>query len=164
MVGRQQLKCYFLSQQTCCPSHGHPCRAMPGKWCSRARRQTQDQHVLGGQHSRSAQNGRDYVWVSLCTLSMLNQRRPQKGYQGCGWTTGLLFKVKSFPERGFPGGSAVKNPPAKARRHGFDVWVKKILWRRKWQPTPAFLPGKSHGQRSLAGYRLCVHKKLDMTE
>ena len=33
-----------------------------------------------------------------------------------------------------------------------DPWVRKIPWRRKWQPTPALLPGKSHGQRSLAGY------------
>ena len=32
----------------------------------------------------------------------------------------------------------------------FDPWVRKIPWRRKWQPTPVFLPGKSHGQRSLA--------------
>ena len=31
-------------------------------------------------------------------------------------------------------------------------WVRKISWRRKWQPTPVFLPGKSHGQRSLVGY------------
>ena len=37
----------------------------------------------------------------------------------------------------------------------FDPWVGKIPWRRKWQPTPVFLPGKSHGQRSLAVYRLC---------
>ena len=40
----------------------------------------------------------------------------------------------------------------KCRRLGFDPWVRKILWRRKWQPTPVFLPGKSHGQRSLGGY------------
>jgi len=37
------------------------------------------------------------------------------------------------------------------RRHGFDSWVGKILWRRKWQPTPVFLSGESHGQSSLAG-------------
>ena len=36
-------------------------------------------------------------------------------------------------------------------RHGFDPWVGKILWRKKWQPTPVSLPGKSHGQTSLAG-------------
>ena len=38
------------------------------------------------------------------------------------------------------------------RRHRFDPWVKKISRRRKWQPTPVFLAGKCHGQRSLAGY------------
>ena len=37
------------------------------------------------------------------------------------------------------------------RRCGFDPWVQKIPWSRKWQPTPGFLPGESHGQRSLAG-------------
>ena len=40
------------------------------------------------------------------------------------------------------------------RRHKFDPWVGKIPWRRKWQPTPVSLPGKSHGQRSL---RAAVH-------
>ena len=40
----------------------------------------------------------------------------------------------------------------RCKRHGFDPWVGKIPWRRKWQPTPVFLPGKCHGQRrSLAG-------------
>ena len=39
----------------------------------------------------------------------------------------------------------------RCRRHGLDPWVGKIPWRRKWHPTPLFLPGKSHGQRSLAG-------------
>ena len=38
------------------------------------------------------------------------------------------------------------------RRHGFDPWVGKIPWKRKWQLTPVFLPEKSHRQRSLAGY------------
>ena len=45
---------------------------------------------------------------------------------------------------------SVKNLPA-CRRPGFDSWVWKIPWRRKWQPTPVLLPGESHGQRSLAG-------------
>ena len=38
------------------------------------------------------------------------------------------------------------------RRPGFDPWVGKIPWRREWQPTPVFLPGKSHGQRNLEDY------------
>ena len=44
------------------------------------------------------------------------------------------------------------------RRPRFDPWARKILWRRKRQPTPLFLPGKSHGQRSLAGYNPWHHK------
>ena len=47
----------------------------------------------------------------------------------------------------------VKNPPA-MEETGFDSWIRKIPWRKKWQHTPVFLPGKSHGQRSLAGYSL----------
>ena len=39
-----------------------------------------------------------------------------------------------------------------------------VYWRRKWQPTPVFLPGESHGQRSLAGYSSEDHKQLDRTE
>ena len=43
-------------------------------------------------------------------------------------------------------------------------WVRKISWRRKWQPTPVFLPGKSHGWRSPVGYSLWGHKELNTTE
>ena len=50
------------------------------------------------------------------------------------------------------------------RRHKFDPWVRKIPWRRKWQPTPVFFPEKSHGQKRLVGYSLWGHKELDMTE
>ena len=49
----------------------------------------------------------------------------------------------------------IKNPPANAgdiSDAGFDHCVRKIPLRRAWQPTPVFLPGQSHGQRSLAGY------------
>ena len=46
----------------------------------------------------------------------------------------------------------------------FNPWVRKIPWRRKWQPTPVFLPGESHGQRSLAGYSPQSCNELDMIE
>ena len=58
--------------------------------------------------------------------------------------------------------SAVKNPPA-MQEMWFDPWVGKIPWRRKWQPTPVFLPGKCHGQRSLVGYSPWGCKESDMT-
>ena len=46
----------------------------------------------------------------------------------------------------------------------FNPWVGKIPWRRAWQPKPVFLPGESHGQRSLAGYGKWSCKELDMTK
>ena len=49
-------------------------------------------------------------------------------------------------------------------RPGFDPWVGKIPWRRKWQPTPVLLPGKFHGPRSLVGYSPWGHKQLDTPE
>ena len=42
----------------------------------------------------------------------------------------------------------------------FDLWVRKIPWRRTWQPTPVFLPGKLHRQRSLAGYSPWCRKRI----
>ena len=50
------------------------------------------------------------------------------------------------------------------RRPGFDLWVRKTPWRQKWLPTPVFLPGKSHGQRSLVGCSLWGRKESHMTE
>ena len=52
----------------------------------------------------------------------------------------------------------------RCRRHRFDPWVGKIPWRRKWQPTSVFLPGESHGLRSLAGYSPWGYKELAISE
>ena len=52
----------------------------------------------------------------------------------------------------------------KRRRYRFDPWVRTIPWRRKWQPTPLFLPEKSHGWRSLVGHHPWGYKELDTTE
>ena len=50
------------------------------------------------------------------------------------------------------------------RRHWFNSWVRKIPWRREWQPTPVFLPEATHGQRSLSSYSPWSSKESDMTE
>jgi len=54
----------------------------------------------------------------------------------------------------FTDGASDKEPAFNAgdMRHGFDPWIRKIPWKRAWQPTPVLLPGESHGQRSLASY------------
>ena len=62
-------------------------------------------------------------------------------------------KLCEIPE-GFPGALVVKNLPANSgdvKRRRFNPWVRKIPWRRAWQPTPVFLPGESQAQTSLAG-------------
>ena len=69
--------------------------------------------------------------------------------------------------KGFPGGTAGKDPACQCRRHKrykFQPCVGKLPWRRAWQPTPVFLPGESHGQKSLAGYSAWGHKESDTTE
>ena len=60
----------------------------------------------------------------------------------------------------------VKNTHASARdmSQEFDPWVGKVPWRRVWQPTPVFLAGESHGQRSLMGCSPWGHKESDTTE
>ena len=65
---------------------------------------------------------------------------------------------------GLPRSCTGKESTCQSRRHRFDPWVRKIPWRRKWQPTPVFLPGESHGQRSLAGDSPWGHKESDITE
>ena len=64
---------------------------------------------------------------------------------------------------GFPDAPAVKNLPASVRLK-FNPWVRKITCRRKWQPTPVVLPGKSHEQRSLVGYSPWGLKESHMTD
>ena len=79
----------------------------------------------------------------------------------------LPIKVKLQVIWSFPGGSVIKNPLANAgrcRRRWFNPWVRKIPWKRKWQPTPVFLLSKSHVQRNLAGYSPQSLKELDTIE
>ena len=88
-------------------------------------------------------------WDSECQLQLLD-----------------LFEVILWINS-FLGGRVVKNLPANTgdtigRR--FILWVRKIPWRRAWHPTPVFLPGKSHGQRSLVGYRMWSYKESNMTK
>ena len=91
----------------------------------------------------------------------------------CGSQPGILSCVQSLC-LGFPKGhqrlpkwSSGKEPACWCRRHKryrFILWVGKIPWRRKWQHTPVFLPGKFHGQRSLVEYGPRGSKELDTTE
>ena len=83
---------------------------------------------------------------SFCPVG-LSSSRAVKG-DGCG-------KFKIYGRLGAPWWLSAKESTCqcrRCRRLGFDPWVRKIPWKREWQPIPVFLPEKSHGQRSLVGY------------
>ena len=70
---------------------------------------------------------------------------------------GSTHMTQSPPEAP-PCGSNGKECACQCRRCRFSPWVRKILWRRQWQPTPVFLPGESHGLRNLVGYSAWSHE------
>ena len=75
--------------------------------------------------------------------------------------------VQCLWEKGLLRWHYCKEPACQCRRQkrcGFNPWVGKIPWRRKWQPTPGFLPGEFHGQRSLTGYSPWGCKESDTAE
>ena len=94
---------------------------------------------------------------------MFGPRSPRRLVQPLRMTRAQNYSHKVSGSEGFPGGSAVRLC-CQRRRGRFDPQVGKIPWRRKWQPTLVFLSGKSHGQRSLAGYSPQGCKQSDRTK
>ena len=93
-----------------------------------------------------------------------------EGEDGCQPCSRFPAKKKTgkldmrAPAVGLPWWISGNESTCQCRRPRFDPWVRKIPWRRKWQPTPVFLPGESHGQRILAGYSPWGQKESDTTE
>ncbi|CAN0253687.1 unnamed protein product [Rangifer tarandus platyrhynchus] len=89
----------------------------------------------------------------------------EDSFLGMGQAHYIYFALYFYWE--FPDGTVVKNLPSITRRRkrfGFNPWLEKIPWSRKWQPTLVFLPGKSHGQRSFVGYSSWGCKESDTTD
>ena len=83
-------------------------------------------------------------------------------HRGAWWprcTEARLKGLRAVVHTGFPRGSATKQPP-QGRRPGLDPRSGQEGPRRRWQPTPVFLPGESHGQRSLVGYSPWRHERV----
>ena len=74
---------------------------------------------------------------------------------GHDWVTNIHTMTNDRLPEWFSG----KESTCQCRKRGFPPWVGKIPWRKKWQPTGGFLPGKSHGQRNLAGCSLWGYKR-----
>ena len=76
----------------------------------------------------------------------------------------IIFHYAGIYSRASFGLVLISNVCLQCGRPGFDPWVEKIPWRKKWQPTPVLLPGKFHGRRMLVGYSPWGLKELDTTE
>ena len=87
-----------------------------------------------------AEAGKMLSWGTLVTRALW----PSWKEAGCQWDSNPGYRLLKW--------LSGKEPSCQCRRCKFDPWVRKIPWRRKWQAIPVFLPGKSHGQRSLVGY------------
>ena len=88
----------------------------------------------------------------------------RKKYKAGGVTfSDFNFYYKARVIKGLPHWLSGIESACQCRRRGFDHWVRKSPWRKKWQLTVIFLPGKSHGQRSLAGYSPWGRQELNMT-
>ena len=72
----------------------------------------------------------------------------------------FIYYVEIYFFDGIPWWFRGKEFTCQCRRHGFNPWVRRIPWRRKWQPTPVFLPGRLHWQKSLTGYCLWGQKRV----
>ena len=99
-------------------------------------------------------------WYQFCMNKQNKNIQPLKSK----WGKILSKRIDIW---GFPDGASGKELACRCMRHkawGLFPQVRKVPWRRERQPTPVFLPGEFHGQRSLAGYNPQARKESDMTE
>ena len=109
-------------------------------------------HGQGGQHVEpNMKGGRALLLPTWTAHHGLPWRVPSQAGPppGTGHLCVSLSKAPLFA--GLPRWLGGKESTCRYKRHGLDPWLGKIPWRRTWQPTPVFLPGKAHGQGSLAG-------------
>ena len=133
------------------------------------------QRKLNLQSLKFSISGKSSSWPSWSWVPIPGQISPNRE-QGPGVSNHCSYRNqgnralwRAIPKRlsELPKWHGGKESACQYRRHKrnrFVIWVGKIPWRRKWQSTPVFLHGKSHGQRSLAGYSPWSHKLLDMTK
>ena len=116
--------------------------------------------IVAGHHITLS---KDYPGCDVKNRLEGNKTQGRKSQGGCSrnlnekWHPELEHRQRG---RGLPRRLSEKESPCQCRRCRFDPWVRKSPWRRNWQPTPVFLPGKSHGQRSLVGYSSWCQKRV----
>ena len=127
---------------------------------------TRNSHYSGWEKGSKDEPSPSCIWEAALTTETCGDSTPEsrrKNYSSCTVSPAPpLTKLNIMPK--LPRWRSGEESTRQYRRHrrcGFNPWVGKLLWRRKWQPTPVFLPGKFHGQRSLAGYNPQGGKELD---
>ena len=122
------------------------------------------------QISRVSLEGFQCWYILCCVLDtcesgeLLNKMRCR--HPLICWKSHPQIQIITITEGDFPFGASGKDPVCQCRRFkrcGFNPWVRKIPWRRAYQPTPIFLPGESNGQRSLVSCSPWGHKESDIT-
>ena len=109
---------------------------------------------------RSIWSNESRSWIcKVCAPAHIHFIRPGPVNESV-WTN----RTSQIPARVHPGGASGKEPACQCIRCGFHPWVRKIIWRKAWQPAPVFLPGESHEQRSLVSYSPWRCTVLNMTE
>ena len=106
-----------------------------------------------------------YLWKCSCMVSVLAWRVPGTGEPGGLPSMGSHRVGHDWSDLaeggvGLPWRLSGKESTCQCMRHRFNLWIQNIPWGRKWQPTSVFLPGKLHGQRSLAGNSPWGHKRV----
>ena len=104
-----------------------------------------------------------YPMLYTCKLLHKISWHPQKKVEEPSHRAIYIFR-NPCAILGFPDGSDDTESSLQCRRPQFDPWTAKIPWRREGQPTPVFLPGEFHGQRSLAGYSLWDHRQTQLSD
>ena len=100
------------------------------------------------------------LWLLVCLPRVGVMTEDEDGAPAIPQMPACALEVR----QGLPRCLNDEEPPCQCRRPGFDPWVGKIPWRRKRQLTPVFLPGESHGQRSLVGCSPWGRKESDTTK
>ena len=115
---------------------------------------------------RSIQMTTNFSTETIEVRKFLIKIKKVQSNQGVHHTSERMNVFPRLPEQGFPGGASGKEAACQCtrlKRHRFHhPWVGKIPWRRSRQPTPVFLPGKSHAQRSLESYGPWGCKEMDI--
>ena len=133
-------------------------------WATREAQRKQKKIIKIAENNailKKRENNRENKWNQFKLVLW----KDRQNWQTFSWTDQKKKKqIEKIQIIGLPRGLNGKESTCPWRRHGFNLWARKIPWRRKWQPIPVSLPGKSHGQRSLAGYSPWDRKELGMTQ